>query len=63
MVVLLVLFRILLPHIEAKKALQQANENLEQRVIERTLELSKAKAEAEAANTSKTKFLAAASMI
>jgi signal transduction histidine kinase/Na+/proline symporter/CheY-like chemotaxis protein len=48
-------------HIEAKKALQQANENLEQRVIERTLELSKAKAEAEAANSSKTKFLAAAS--
>jgi len=48
-------------HIEAKNALQQANENLEQRVIERTLELSKAKAEAEAANTSKTKFLAAAS--
>lgn len=48
-------------HIEAKKSLQQANENLEQRVIERTLELSKAKAEAEAANTSKTKFLAAAS--
>ena len=48
-------------HIEAAKALQQANENLEQRVIERTHELSKAKAEAEAANTSKTKFLAAAS--
>lgn len=48
-------------HIEAAKALQQANENLEQRVIERTQELSKAKAEAEAANTSKSKFLAAAS--
>lgn len=48
-------------HIEAAKALQQANENLEQRVIERTHELSKAKAEAEAANTSKSKFLAAAS--
>lgn len=48
-------------HIEAAKALQQANENLEQRVTERTHELSQAKAEAEAANTSKTKFLAAAS--
>jgi len=48
-------------HIEAAKALQQANDHLEQRVSERTIELSKAKAEAEAANTSKTKFLAAAS--
>jgi len=48
-------------HIEAAKALQQANDHLEQRVSERTRELTKAKAEAEAANTSKTKFLAAAS--
>ena len=48
-------------HIETAKALQQANENLEQRVTERTHELSKAKAEAEAANSSKSRFLAAAS--
>ncbi len=48
-------------HIEAEKELQKSNENLEQRVIERTHELNLAKAEAEAANQSKTKFLAAAS--
>ena len=48
-------------HIEAAKALQQANDYLEQRVTDRTVELTKAKAEAEAANTSKSKFLAAAS--
>jgi Na+/proline symporter/signal transduction histidine kinase/CheY-like chemotaxis protein len=48
-------------HIEAEKSLQIANENLEQRVIERTRELNNAKAEAEEANKSKTKFLAAAS--
>jgi len=48
-------------HIEAEKALQKSNENLEQRVIKRTRELNHAKAEAEAANKSKTKFLAAAS--
>ncbi|TPH14594.1 PAS domain-containing hybrid sensor histidine kinase/response regulator [Litorilituus lipolyticus] len=48
-------------HIEAEKTLQKANESLEQRVQERTIALSQAKAEAEAANTSKTKFLAAAS--
>ena len=48
-------------HIEAEKALQKANETLEQRVEERTLELEVAKADAEAANSSKTRFLAAAS--
>lgn len=48
-------------HIEAEKALQKANEDLERRVIERTQELAQAKAEAEAANRSKTRFLAAAS--
>lgn len=48
-------------HIETEKALQQANETLEKRVTLRTEELSQAKAEAEAANSSKTRFLAAAS--
>ncbi|GAW95670.1 MULTISPECIES: hybrid sensor histidine kinase/response regulator [Colwellia] len=48
-------------HIEAEKALQKANESLEKRVEERTQELRHAKAEAEAANSSKTRFLAAAS--
>jgi len=48
-------------HIETAKALQQSNESLEQRVTERTQELCKAKAEAESANTSKSRFLAAAS--
>lgn len=48
-------------HIEAEKALQKANESLEQRVIERTQELAEAKSEAEMANRSKTRFLAAAS--
>ncbi len=48
-------------HIEAEKALQKANENLEKRVASRTQELEKAKAEAEAANSSKSRFLAAAS--
>lgn len=48
-------------HIEAEIALQKANESLEQRVFVRTKELSQAKAEAEAANRSKTRFLAAAS--
>jgi Na+/proline symporter/signal transduction histidine kinase len=48
-------------HIEAEKALQLANDTLEKRVESRTKELEKAKAEAEAANSSKTRFLAAAS--
>lgn len=48
-------------HIEVERQLQKANENLEKRVAERTNELLLAKAEAEAANRSKTRFLAAAS--
>ncbi|WP_108946639.1 hybrid sensor histidine kinase/response regulator [Shewanella halifaxensis] len=48
-------------HIKAEKALQLANETLEKRVESRTHELAMAKAEAEAANSSKTRFLAAAS--
>src|SRR5690606_4998960 len=53
---------------EAERALKEANESLERRVAERTFELSKlnqalteAKAHAEAANQSKTRFLAAVS--
>nr|WP_246512739.1 NahK/ErcS family hybrid sensor histidine kinase/response regulator [Azospirillum picis] len=45
----------------AAEALREANESLEQRVQERTDALQQAKAEAEAANASKTRFLAAAS--
>ncbi|MEA2929172.1 MAG: hypothetical protein QOG38_1600 [Hyphomicrobiales bacterium] len=56
------------PSVEAAEALERANENLERRVRERTEELTRlndalarAKAEADDANISKTRFLAAAS--
>ena len=45
----------------AVQAVYEANEQLEQRVIERTLELEDALAEAERANASKSRFVAAAS--
>ena len=45
----------------ASEALARANENLERRVEARTLELAIAKAKADEANISKTRFLAAAS--
>lgn len=56
------------PSVEAAEALERANDELESRVRERTAELerlnaelAKAKAVAESANLSKTRFLAAAS--
>jgi Na+/proline symporter/signal transduction histidine kinase len=56
------------PSVEAAEALERANETLERRVRERTEELTRlnvalarAKAEAEEANISKTRFIAAAS--
>jgi len=56
------------PSVEAAEALERANETLERRVHERTEELTRlnaalarAKGEADEANISKTKFLAAAS--
>ncbi|HLL26063.1 MAG TPA: PAS domain-containing hybrid sensor histidine kinase/response regulator [Xanthobacteraceae bacterium] len=49
------------PAVEAAQTLERVNENLERRVRERTEELARAKAEADEANISKTRFLAAAS--
>ncbi|HEX5779544.1 MAG TPA: hybrid sensor histidine kinase/response regulator [Xanthobacteraceae bacterium] len=56
------------PTVEAAEALERSNENLERRVNERTeeltrlnAELARAKSEADEANISKTRFLAAAS--
>ncbi|WP_172328612.1 PAS-domain containing protein [Mangrovicoccus sp. HB161399] len=46
---------------EAIRAMVQANETLEQRVAERTLDLEHALADAERANSSKSRFVAAAS--
>ncbi|WP_119681158.1 hybrid sensor histidine kinase/response regulator [Indioceanicola profundi] len=46
---------------KAAAALQEANESLERRVRERTLDLEDAKAEAERANAVKTRFLAGVS--
>ncbi|NJM29141.1 MAG: hybrid sensor histidine kinase/response regulator [Rhizobiales bacterium] len=47
--------------VAAADALRVANETLERRVRERTSELERAKAEADAANLGKTRFIAAAS--
>jgi Na+/proline symporter/CheY-like chemotaxis protein/two-component sensor histidine kinase len=46
---------------DSDRQLRQAAETLEQRVIERTAELEASRAEAEAANLGKTRFIAAAS--
>ncbi|WP_102795090.1 PAS domain-containing hybrid sensor histidine kinase/response regulator [Bowmanella denitrificans] len=47
-------------HVEIQRALQDAKSGLEQRVAERTVQLQQAKLDADRANESKTKFLAAA---
>jgi len=49
------------PAVEAAETLERVNESLERRVRERTEELARAKVEADEANISKTRFLAAAS--
>jgi Na+/proline symporter/CheY-like chemotaxis protein len=46
---------------ESDRQLRQSKETLEQRVIERTAELEASRADAEAANLGKTRFIAAAS--
>jgi Na+/proline symporter/CheY-like chemotaxis protein/anti-sigma regulatory factor (Ser/Thr protein kinase) len=46
---------------ESDRRLRQAAETLEQRVVERTAELEASRADAEAANLGKTRFIAAAS--
>ena len=46
---------------DSDRRLRQAAETLEQRVVERTAELEASRAEAEAANLGKTRFIAAAS--
>ncbi|MCS0503126.1 PAS domain-containing hybrid sensor histidine kinase/response regulator [Ancylobacter mangrovi] len=63
-----VTFTDITPSVEAAEALERANETLERRVRERTkaleklnAQLAQAKAEADEANISKTRFLAAAS--
>lgn len=56
-----VLIRDITERRRSAEALHQAYQNLEVRVRERTAELSKAKQQAEQANLSKTKFLAAVS--
>ncbi len=65
---LVVTYTDITPTVEAAEALERANENLERRVRERTeeltrlnQELARAKSEADEANISKTRFLAAAS--
>lgn len=47
--------------LDSDRQLRQSKETLEQRVVERTAELEASRAEAEAANLGKTRFIAAAS--